>query len=197
LISRLRGTLVSRDADGTLEVETAGGVVYEVDVPLTVLQRLPMPGAPVELRTQQIVREDSLSLYGFLEPSERELFRRLMIVQGVGPALALRVLSMYQASRLARAIAERDVKALQQVSGIGKKLAEKIVLELSDKVSDLAVTVPTGVRAEVPTLAQDAVAALVALGFAFTDADDAVRAVLENGGASSSEELIRKALASR
>jgi Holliday junction DNA helicase RuvA len=189
--------LVSRDADGTLEVETAGGVVYEIDVPLTVLQRLPMPGAPVELRTQQIVREDSLSLYGFLEPAEREVFRRLMIVQGVGPALALRVLSMYHASRLARAIAEKDVKTLQQVSGIGKKLAEKIVLELSDKVQDLAVTVPEGARSEVPKLAQDAVAALVALGFSFTDADDAVRAVLENGGAASSEELIRKALAGR
>ena len=196
MISRLRGTLVSRDGDGTLEVETAGGVVYEVDVPLTVLQRLPMPGAPVELRTQQIVREDSLSLYGFMDATERELFRRLMIVQGVGPALALRTLSMYQAGRLARAIAEKDVKALQQVSGIGKKLAEKIVLELSDKVSDLAVHVPADGKTQAP-IAQEAVAALVALGFAFTDADDAVRAVLENGGATSSDELIRKALAKR
>jgi Holliday junction DNA helicase RuvA len=119
-----------------------------------------------------------------------------MIVQGVGPALALRVLSMYHAARLARAIAEKDVKALQQVSGIGKKLAEKIVLELSDKVADLAVTVPSGTGSEAP-LAHEAVAALVALGYSFSDADAAVRAVLENGGAASSQDLIRKALAAR
>jgi holliday junction DNA helicase RuvA len=196
LIARVKGTLISREADGTLEVETAGGVVYEVQVPLTVLARLPIPPTAVELRTEQIVREDSLSLYGFLEPSERELFRRLLIVQGVGPALALRVLSHYQADRLARFIADKDVKALQQVGGIGKKLAEKMVLELSDKVADLAVHIPAG-KSGAPAVAQEAVAALVALGFAFSAADDAVRSVLENGGAASAEELIRKALAKR
>ena len=174
--------MVSRDADGTLEVETAGGVVYEVSVPLTVLQRLPIPPAAVELRTYHAVKEDSQSLFGFLERGERVLFGRLLLAKGVGTKVALNLLSTYPAARLARAIAEKDVAALKQVSGVGKKTAEQIVLELSDKVSDLAVAVPAGSGA-VSAPAQEAVAALVALGFGFGDADAAVRAVLENGGA--------------
>jgi Holliday junction DNA helicase RuvA len=190
--------MVSRDADGTLEVETAGGVVYEVSVPLTVLQRLPIPPAVVELRTYHAVKEDSQSLFGFLERGERELFGRLLLAKGVGTKVALNLLSTYPAARLARAIAEKDVAALKQVSGVGKKTAEQIVLELSDKVSDLAVSVPAGSGSgAVPAPAQEAVAALVALGFGFGDADAAVRAVLENGGADTAEDLIRKALANR
>ena len=197
MISRLRGQLLTRSADGRVEIETPGGVVYEVAVPLTVLQRIPAPGSAVEVRTVQIVREDALDLYGFLDESERELFRRLMTVSGIGPKLALQLLSMYNGRRLARALAEKDGGALQQVSGVGRKTAERLVLELSDKVADLAVgglEVATGVAAPV---AQEAVAALVALGYAFADADDAVRRVLENGGADSAEELIRKALQER
>lgn len=188
--------MVSREADGTLEVETAGGVVYEVAVPLTVLERLPVPPAAVELRTYHVVKEDSAALYGFLEWGERELFGRLLLAKGVGTKVALNLLSTYHAPRLARAIAEKDVTALKQVSGVGKKTAEQIVLELSDKVSDLAVHIGS-VSGAPPAIAQDAVAALVALGFVFSDADKAVRRVLENGGAASSEELIRKALANR
>jgi holliday junction DNA helicase RuvA len=197
LISRLRGQLLTRNAEGRVEVETPGGVVYEVAVPLTVLQRIPAPGSPVELRTVQIVREDALDLYGFMEEGERELFRRLMSVSGIGPRLALQLLSTYSGHRLARALAEKDVGALQQVSGVGRKTAERLVLELSDKVADLAVggeEISTGPAAP---MAQEAVAALVALGYTFTDADGAVRRVLENGGAGSAEELIRKALQGR
>jgi Holliday junction DNA helicase RuvA len=196
VISRVKGTLLSRDPDGTVEVETQGGVVYEIDVALTVLNRLPFPPAQVELRTVQIVREEKPVLCGFLESVERELFRRLISVHGVGAALALRALSQYDAHRLARAIADKDFKALQQVSGIGKKVAQTIVLELSDKVADLAAQAPAG-EPSAPPAAQDAIAALVALGFSFTAADEAVRGVLENGGAASAEELIRKALARR
>jgi Holliday junction DNA helicase RuvA len=186
--------MVSRDADGTIEIETGGGVVYEVAVPLTVLQRLPVPPAAIELRTYQVVREDSAALYGFLERVERELFGRLLLAKGVGTKVALNLLSTYPAPRLARAIVEKDVAALKQVNGVGKKTAEQIVLELSDKVAHLAVDVrPDSGGAP----AQQAVAALVALGLSFTDADKKVRAVLENGGAASSEELIRKALAKR
>ncbi|MSR36110.1 MAG: Holliday junction branch migration protein RuvA [Gemmatimonadetes bacterium] len=197
VISRLRGQLLSRNADGRVEVETPGGVVYEVAVPLTVLKRIPAPGSAVELRTVQIVREDALDLYGFMEEGERELFRRLMSVSGIGPKLALQLLSTYSGHRLARALAEKDVGALQQVSGVGRKTAERLVLELSDKVADLAVggvEIATGPAAP---MAQEAVAALVALGYTFTDADGAVRWVLENGGAGSAEELIRKALQGR
>ena len=196
MISRLRGHLLSRNAEGVIEVETAGGVVYEAEVPLTVLQRIPTPGSPIELRTLQVVRDDSVALFGFLEVGERELFRRLMVVKGVGPKLALKVLSAYAAPRLARALAEKEVSALQQVSGVGKKTAERLVLELWDKVADLAMGGP-GAEVPTPPVAQEAIAALVALGYNFTDADAAVRRVLENGGAESAEELIRKALERR
>ena len=194
MISRIKGRLISLDPDGTVEVETPGGVVYEVDVPLTVLQRLPPRGAAVELRTVQIVREDKIDLYGFLEGGERELFRRLLTAHGVGARVALLMMSTYTASRLARAIVEKDVNALKRVSGVGKKTAEGIVLALSDKVTDLAVALSAG-AVEAPPIAQEAVSALVALGYSFTDADDLVRGVLQDGGAGSVEELIRKALA--
>lgn len=193
MISRIKGTVLSRDPEGIVEVETAGGVVYEVDVPLTVLQRTPSPGSAVELRTVQVVRDDALELFGFLDAVERDLFQRLMTVNGVGARLALALMSAYTARRLARALVEKDVNALKQVSGVGKKTAERLALELSDKVQDLAVG-PADEEAPAAPGAQEAVAALVALGYSFADADDAVRAVLENGGAASADELIRKAL---
>lgn len=194
MISRLRGTLLTREPD-VVEIETGGGVVYEVEVPLTVFERLPAPGAEVEIRTQYVVREDSATLYGFLEKNERILFRRLMSASGVGAKLALAMMSAYRADRLARALVEKDVNALKQVSGIGKKTAERLALELSDKVTDLAVAASTGGPATKGSGAQEAVAALVALGYSFNDADEAVRAVLEDGEVGGADELIRKALA--
>jgi Holliday junction DNA helicase RuvA len=198
VISRLRGTLLTRTPE-RVEIATGGGVVYEVEVPFTVHRRLPAPGAEIELRTLQVVREDSASLYGFLEAHERELFRRLLGASGVGTKLALAMLSTYTAQRLARALVEKDVDALKQVTGVGRKTGERIVLELADKVADLAVT--TG-RAEddgpgvgpAPAGVQEAVAALVALGYAFADADEAVRGVLAEGEVESADELIRRAL---
>ena len=194
MISRLKGQLLSRDAEGVVEVETAGGVVYEAEVPLTVLQRIPDAGSSIELRTLQVVRDDSVALFGFLGTGERELFRRLMVVKGVGPKLALKLLSAYAAPRLARALAEKEVGALQQVSGVGKKTAERLILELWDKVGDLAMEGPRGAGVPTPPIAQEAVSALVALGYSFADADAVVRRVLEDGGTPSAEELIRKAL---
>ncbi len=192
MISRVKGVLLHRDID-RVEVETASGLVYEIEVPLTVAGRLPSAGSPVEIRTVYVVREDSASLYGFLEPRERELFIRLLGASGVGAKLALSMLSTFTASRLARALVERDLPALTQVSGVGKKTAERISLELGDRVKDLAV----GADAEgaVPAAAQEAVAALVALGYTFTDADEAVRGALEDGGgADGTEALVRRAL---
>jgi len=175
-----------------VEVETRGGVVYEVEVPLTVAERLPRVGEAVELRTVQVTREDSVSLFGFLEANERELFRRLLTASGVGARLALAMLSAFSASRLALALAEKDLVALTQVSGVGKKKAERIVLELSEKVRDLAIVSdgPIGV----PPGAEGAVSALVALGFSFTDADAAIRKALKKGEDLSTEELIKEAL---
>ena len=192
MISRLQGTILSRHTD-RVEIETKGGVVYEVEVPLKVLQRLPAPGGVVELRTHQVVTDSSVALYGFIDGHERTLFQRLLTASGVGAKVALAMMSTYTAERLARALVEKDVTALQQVSGIGKKKAEKIALELADKVADLAVMTPSA-PGEVSG-AQEAVQALISLGYSFGDADQAVRSVLEAGAPDTTEELIRRALA--
>jgi Holliday junction DNA helicase RuvA len=192
LISRIKGILLTRDLS-SVEVETEGGVVYEVEVPLTVMARLPPVGRPVELRTQQVVREDSVALYGFLEAHERELFKRLLTGSGVGAKLALALLSTYSAPRLAQALVERDVGALTQVSGVGKKTAERISLELGDRVRDLAVS-PAGPGGGSPAL-EGAISALVALGYGFTEADAAVRGVLRHEEGLTTEAVIRKVLA--
>ena len=192
MISRLQGKLLSRDA-ACVEVETSGGVVYEVEVPITVLQGLPSPGGSVELRTRQVVTENSIALYGFSNAHERLLFQRLLTATGVGAKLALAMMSTYSAERLARALVEKDSTALQQVSGIGKKKAEKIALDLADKVADLAIVTP--VVDGVTGGARGAVQALVILGYSFSVADTAVRAVLEEDGVpDSTEELVRRAL---
>lgn len=195
MISRVRGVVLERDVDG-VEILTAGGLVYELEVPLSVFQRLPRPGSDVELRTVYVVREDSASLYGFMEVHERALFARLLTASGVGPKLALAMMSTYPAHRLARALAEKDIRALTQVSGVGKKKAEKIILEMADRVQDLAVAAEVGDEEAVPG-AQGAVAALTNLGYGFAEADQAVREAVEAGEATTTEELIRWVLARR
>ena len=196
MISRIRGTLLDPSGEAgseTVEVATASGVVYEIDVPTTVLRRLPSPGEEIEMRTLQVVREDDASLYGFLQAHERTLFKRLLGASGVGAKLALAMMSTYTAERLARALAERDITALTQVSGIGKKTAERIVIDLADKVKDIAASAgPAGGGGD---MVQAAIAALVALGYDFAKADSAVRAALsQDGEPASTDELIRLAL---
>lgn len=197
MISRVRGRLVGLDVD-RVEVETVAGVVYEVHVPLTVFNRLPARGDELELLTAYIVRDDTPSLYGFLETRERVLFSRLLTVQKVGPRLALAMMSAYRAGRLARAIAEQDAKVLIQVSGLGRKTAERVILELSDKVRDIALT-EEGDGPEAGAVAE-AVAALVSLGYSFSAADEAVREASREGDAEpaeSTEALVRRVLARR
>jgi len=194
VISRVRGELVSLDVD-RVEVAAASGVVYEVHVPLTVFNRLPAVGSDLELLTAYIVRDDTPSLYGFLDAQERSLFSRLLTVQMVGPRLALAMMSAYHAGRLARAIAERDAKVLIQVSGLGKKTAERVILELADKVRDIAVA--ETVDGPEARQATEAVAALTSLGYTFAEADAAVREVAGATGAESTEEFVRIILARR
>jgi Holliday junction DNA helicase RuvA len=192
MISRVQGTLLTRDSN-RVEVETRGGVVYEVEVPLTVLERLPDAGDLVELRTVQIVTESSVGLYGFLSVHERSLFQRLLTASGVGPKLGLSMMSTYSAERLARALIDKEIGALMQIPGVGKKTAERLAVELSDRIADLAFLTPSepsGVQ-----VAQEAVQALISLGYTFGDADKAVRAALDQGTPGSAEELIRRALA--
>jgi Holliday junction DNA helicase RuvA len=192
MISRLQGILLQRDAN-RVEIETKGGVVYEVLVPLTVLQRLPSTGDLIELRTVQVVSESAMTLYGFLSAHERALFQRLLTATGVGAKLALAMMSTFPAERLARALIDKDTVALRQVKGVGRKTAEKMAVELSDRVADLAIVSISPKREA--TVAQEAVQALVSLGYTFGDADDAVRGALEAGPADNTEELIRRALA--
>tara|TARA_B100000405_G_scaffold192698_1_gene135030 strand:+ start:674 stop:1261 length:588 start_codon:yes stop_codon:yes gene_type:complete len=194
MISRLQGTLLSRDGDW-VEIETKGGVVYEVEVPLSVIERLPSTGGAIELRTVQVVSETSIALYGFIDDQERSLFRRLLTASGVGAKVALAMMSTYSAGRLARALVEKDTVALQQVSGIGKKKAEKIALDLADKVADLAVLSTSSGEVGVSSGVEDAVQALIALGYSFVDADKAVREVLQEGAPDSTDELVRRVLA--
>lgn len=194
MISRVRGRLVGLDVD-RVEVDTGAGVVYEVHVPLTVFNRLPPEGDELELLTAYIVRDETPSLYGFLDTRERVLFLRLLTVQKVGPRLALAMMSAYHAGRLARAIAEQDAKVLIQVSGLGKKTAERVILELSDKVRDIAVA-EAGEDPDTGA-AGEAVAALISLGYSFTEADAAVRGASGGGGADTTEELVRRVLADR
>ena len=194
MISRVVGEVVGRDTD-RVELRARSGVVYEIHVPMTVFQRLPEDDAELELRTEYVVRDDVPSLYGFLDETERTLFRRLMTVQMVGPRLAMSMLSTYDARRLARALAEKDVPALVQVSGLGKKTASRLILELADKVGDLALAPPReGPDAQHAT---EAVAALVRLGYSFGDADAAVRDAMEGAALEGVEAVIRHVLSQR
>jgi len=195
MISRLVGTLVARTEHG-VEIATGGGVVYEVEVPLSVAMRLPPTGEEVELRTVYRVREDQVALFGFLTEGERALFLRLVAVTGVGAKLALAMLSTYPAPRLARALAEKDIAALVQVSGVGRKTAERLVLELSDRMGGIETDLAEGMERR-DGGPQAAVQVLVALGMPFQEADRAVRAVLEGAAGDKADEIVRKVLARR
>lgn len=191
MISRLQGTLLARELDRA-EILTAGGVCYEIFIPRTVFERLPLVGEQVELFTYQVVREDALMLFGFLGQSERVVFGRLLGASGVGPRLAVALLSALPAERLVRAIRERDVAALTAVSGVGKKTAERLVLDLTGKFDDVSVAAPApGTRG---AGIQEAVRALTVLGYPTVDAERAVREVANDEGLAVAQELIRAAL---
>jgi holliday junction DNA helicase RuvA len=191
LISRIRGTVIARELD-RVEVLTAGGVGYDLAIPRTVYERLPRVGEPVELHTYHLVREDAHLLYGFLEDFERLVFGRLLGAQGVGPKLALSLLSALPAGRLVRAIRERDLAALTAVSGVGKKTAERLALDLASRLDDVAVPIDPGMP-DIPGL-EEARRALTVLGFSTPDAERAIREVLREQGRMDAQELIRAAL---
>ena len=190
MISAVRGTLVSKSGDRVV-LETSGGVSYEIAVPLGVLERMPAEGRTVDLRTVLVVREDGWALYGFDQELERTVFQRLLMASGIGPKLALALVSTLGGPRVAAAVREADLGALCSVPGIGKKTAERVVLELKDRLRDMAAGEPA-VSRSVP--AEQAVQALMNLGYHANDADRAVRAVLSQNGAGEPAELIRRAL---
>jgi len=192
MISRVRGTLL-RSRPEVAEVMTPGGVAYEISIPLTVYERLPREGQEVELRTVQVVREDAVELFGFLDDRERAVFGRLLTASGIGPRLALAMLSTLSPDRLVRAIAERDTSALRQVPGVGAKKAERIVVELQGKLDDLALAATGPVPQS--RAADEATSALIALGYTPAQAVTAVRRALEKDGRLKGTDLIKAALA--
>jgi Holliday junction DNA helicase RuvA len=188
MIAFVRGRLAAKSADRVV-VETAGGVGYEVTVPLGVMERLPGAGAEVTLSTELVVREDGWALYGFLDESERRFFQRLTSVSGVGPKLAVAVMSALGVERGARAMREKNIALLSSVSGIGKKTAERLALELGDKVNEFV----DGGAPPMPGGAEGALRALERLGYTTAEADRAVRQALAGGGGET-EALVRRAL---
>jgi holliday junction DNA helicase RuvA len=189
VIATLTGVITERDGE-SLVVQTDGGVGYAVSVSVGVAGRLPAKGGRISLFTELVVKEDGWSLYGFDTPLERQIFRLLLTASGFGPKLALALLSSLGPERTARSIQSRDLAALSSVSGIGRKKAERLVLELQDRFGDL----PLETGAARPPGSEDAVRALVGLGFGTAAADDAVRAALAAGGPIETPQLIRRAL---
>jgi Holliday junction DNA helicase RuvA len=199
MIASLRGTLRLRDS-GRVIVETAG-VGYEVFIPLSTYYRMPSVNLPVELEIRQVVREDALTLYGFATAAEKAAFDLLIGVQHVGPKLGLQVLSVLAPDDLAAAIAREDVERIEAVRGVGAKVAERIVRELRDKIGGLSLaaanTRPAGVNGAggADSMLDDAVSALINLGYKPAEAKRAVDSVGALEGGEGLETLIRKSLA--
>lgn len=198
MITSLEGVL--REVWPTQVVVEVHGVGYEVFIPLSSYDRLPAAGQPVRLLTHLQVREDAHLLFGFASVEERDLFRLLVTrVSGVGPKLALAVLSGMDVARFKAAVVDADIASIAQISGLGKKTAERIVLELKDKLGVAAAweaasaehAPSAGARA-----ANDAVLALIALGYKQVDAAKAVRAAGLRDQNAGTEELVRLALKS-
>lgn len=188
MIASITGTLRERDGE-TLLIETAGGVGYAVTVPLGVLERLPATGERINLLTELVVREDGWALYGFDRAADRAVFQRLLSASGVGPKLALAVLSTLGAERTVRSIQQRDLAVLSSVPGIGRKKAEKLAVELADRLGAVpgdGIALPAGPGDE-------AVQALVRLGYQPAIAEEAVREALA-AGAVGAGAVIRQAL---
>ena len=195
MIAQVAGRLAAKQADRVL-IHTAGGVGYEIVVPLGVMERLPAVGETVTLATELVVREDGWSLYGFHDDAGRRFFQRLIGVSGVGPKIAIALMSALGVERGARAVKERNIALLASVSGIGKKTAERLALELADKLGEFEEAAGAVVPEGAAGAAGAALRALERLGYATVEADRALRQVLAADGGSGvdPETLVRRAL---
>lgn len=197
MIGRLTGILLEKQPPHILL--DVNGVGYEVDAPMSTLYRLPAVGEKTTLHTHLVVREDAQLLYGFAEKRDRELFRELIRLNGVGPKLALALMSGLEVDELIGAVHAEDTSALTRVPGVGKKTAERLLVELKGKfkawesLSGVTAPLAAGNTAAVPASGTaDAISALIALGYKPQEASRAVTNIKEDG--LSSEELIRRAL---
>ena len=195
MIAAVSGRLVVKELDH-VEIMTSGGVGYLVQVPLSVYEALPKLGETASLHTHLVVKEDGWQLFGFATSFERRVFQRVLGAKGVGPALALGMLSTLSAERVVRAIREKDVATLQSVPRVGRKKAEQLILDLADKLDDVQADTAPGTPRPAGAGAEDAIRALVSLGYTTADAEKAVRAALDaNGRGLSAPDLIRASLA--
>ena len=191
MIAHLRGRLVAKHPNQAI-VET-GGVGYDVTISVPTFSELPAVGAEVALHVHTHVREDALALYGFLRSAEKTLFEKLITVSGIGPKLAITILSGMPAGDMVGAIRTNDVARLTRIPGIGKKTAERMVLELRDKLPE---TIPTATTAT-PALSvteEDVLSALVNLGYQRAAAEKALQAGVKDGQGGSFDTLFRAAL---
>ncbi|NQW29662.1 MAG: Holliday junction branch migration protein RuvA [Ignavibacteria bacterium] len=193
MIAQLKGTIAVKD--GMEVVIDCGGVGYLVSVPLSTTERVPGIGENVTLFTILNVREDAMQLFGFITESERNMFKLLTSIQGIGGRIALGILSSSTIPQLVKSISASDLISLQRLPGIGKKTAERMVVELKDRILKLGGTENSGATLG-NTITQDAVSALQALGYSRLAAEKAVTNVLsaEPDQSHSSDVLIRKAL---
>jgi Holliday junction DNA helicase RuvA len=197
MIAHLRGTLLDKKpGQVTLEV---GGVGYKILIPLSTYYELDGEGATVSFRIHTHVREDALALFGFLTEIEEMLFQRLLSVAGVGPSLALKVLSGLEPSDLVDAIRNSDLRKLGSIPGVGKKTAERLVVELKEKMPEMPVRVgksASGTEASSPEIAlrDDLVSALVNLGYQRGQVDEAARDMLKDDPNPSFEKALKGAL---
>jgi holliday junction DNA helicase RuvA len=190
MIAHLRGRLLAKHPNQAI-VET-GGVGYELTITVPTFSELPPLGSDVALHVHTHVREDSIALFGFLRPAEKQLFERLISVTGIGPKLAVTILSGMSAEEMVGAIRGNDVARLVRIPGIGKKTAERMVLELRDKLEDFGVAPKV---AAVSPVEEDVISALVNLGYQRAAAERALSDVNKNGKDGSFEILFRETLA--
>lgn len=192
MIALLRGVLLEKHPNQVI-VET-GGVGYDVTIPVSTFTHLPNPGAEVRLRIHTHVREDALALYGFLTEDEKGLFEKLIVVSGIGPTLAVKILSGMTAPELVHGIRRGEVERLVRIPGVGKKTAERMVLELRDKLPPVASEEPEVAAAALSSIDQDVLSALLNLGCARPQAEGAVRKAKAAGAPAEFEPLFRRAL---
>ncbi len=199
MITFVQGLLVEKEPERA--VVNVGGIGYEVFIPLSTYDRLPLADEPVKVLTYHHVREDAHLLYGFATEDERDLFNRLLAVSGIGPKIALAALSGMSVRELKTSIVGADIKRLSGISGIGKKTAERIVVELKDKISaGEALEAVAGADEAMPSEVRlrDTVMALIALGYKQQDALAMARKAAEKAGPDAPvEDLIRRSLAQR
>jgi Holliday junction DNA helicase RuvA len=191
MIAHLRGRLLAKHPNQAV-VETAG-VGYDVTITIPTFSDLPSPGSEVALHIHTHVREDQIALYGFLKPAEKQLFEKLITVSGIGPKLAITILSGMPADEMVGAIRGNDIARLTRIPGIGKKTAERMVLELRDKLPPAGAEIPAA-----PTIAameEDVLSALMNLGYQRPAAERALAQAAKNGKEESFEALFRNTLA--